>query len=61
MFRVRKANLPNNKKGRLQAALDTLYRGWLCFLIFKEKREGTPRRTRGVSSPQEERPGRHSS
>jgi hypothetical protein len=36
------AQFLRQQKGRPQAALDTLYRDWLWFLIFEENREGTP-------------------
>jgi hypothetical protein len=54
-------SFPRQQKGRPQAALDTLYRNWLWFLMSEENREGTPDAAEGASSPQEERQGRHSS
>jgi hypothetical protein len=44
-------SFPRQQTGRPQAALDTLYRDWLCFLSCEENREDTPDAAQGHPLP----------
>jgi hypothetical protein len=50
-FRGRGTASPDSKKGRPQAALDTLYRNWVWFLRCEEKGRVPRMQHRGILSP----------